>query len=175
MRLMMVLILALIVSSCHVLKDLQMSPEDIGPLDTDEGIVVGSLRAFAPNYEHFSFGVKEGPCGSGYGFFDFRSTTWGIGLSVPFHEQVFVTKMPAGQYCLVHWHHDIPDRECFDLHGQVGLDFTVQPGEVLYIGSWTVRMPPAGEDPEEQLWTEGSPGALGPSDPLPQILAAPIR
>ena len=136
MRLMMVLIL--FIGGCVNTVDFQMSPQQIGQLDSDEGIVVGSVRISAPGH---------------YSRFDLRASgkhwrgwyaAWSLDPS--FGEQVFVTKLPPGTYRF-NWR-EMVDRtiECeYYIRGEA-LDFTVKPGEVLYIGSWTLRMPPAWEE-----------------------------
>ena len=167
---MLVLILALIISSCEVSfhrPPLQMSPQEIGQLDSNEGIVVGSLRVFATGYANFYLETRKKPCGR---YFAFSATSWDLRLSAPFHEQVFVTKMPAGQYCSGFWAAEIPDSACGVHTGSVALNFTVRRGEVLYIGSWTFMMPPAGEDPEEQLLTK-APYSIEVEDRHEEVLA----
>ncbi len=146
MRLMMVLIL--LIGGCATIN-LQMPPGDIGQLDSDEGIVVGSVRVLSPGYDHFHFQV-------GKKHFDFfRNPVATLSLDPPFGEQVFVTKLPADMYRFARWSAGITDDECDVLWGEAALDFTVRPGKVVYIGSWTLQMPPAGEDPQ-QSGTEAS-------------------
>lgn len=135
-----VLVCALVLSGCAT--TMQMSSEELQRVTPNEGIVVGSIQISGgkdilgrTTWELVAKSIKETSLMSSLSTSGFE---YSVKASRDGEEEVFVTRMPAGDYLF--WKLYQPKFSTFTV--KTNIQFKVLPGKTTYIGKLVVEFPP---------------------------------
>ena len=130
-KLLILLCVMIMVSGCATSTSMQMPVQECAHIDRTEGIVVGSVlmkggkallghksyrlvvKGMDPDLKNFSVDVKRDG-----------------------NEVIFVTKMPAGQYCFTRLYPRFSN-----VYDPINVAFVVRPGQTVYIGRLLIEYP----------------------------------